>query len=243
MLTEDELNRYKRQINIQGWGRDAQEGLKDAIVFVAGAGGLGSSLLFYLTVSGIGTIRIADYDKIVLSNLNRQILHSDARVGKYKVDSAYDSLKDVNSNVNLIKIYDKIVKSNIEALVDDANIIIDCLDNVETRHILNAFSVKNGVPMIHAGVSEFYGQITFLHPPETPCLACFFPTKTDKKSIPIVGATAGVIGSLQALEAIKFFAGIEKNLKNQLLIWDGKSMTFRTIKLKRNPKCRICRDI
>jgi len=242
LLTEAELTRYKRQLLIKGWGIKGQERLKQSTVFIAGAGGLGSSLLYYLSVAGVGTLKLCDFDKIELSNLNRQILHSDKKIGIPKVVSAYNTLKNVNPNTNIIKINDKLTKKNASKIVDNADIIIDCLDNFQARHILNEISVQKRIPMIHAGVSEFMGQITFLHPPETPCLACIIPESPPKKIVPILGATPGVLGSLQAIEAIKFITGIGNNLKNRLLFWDGIDMNFRIIKIMKNPKCKICRS-
>ncbi|MDY6933731.1 MAG: HesA/MoeB/ThiF family protein [Spirochaetota bacterium] len=240
MLTEDEYRRYKRQLNISNWGEEAQNRLKDSTVLVAGAGGLGSPLLFYLSVAGVGTLKICDYDKIEPSNLNRQILHSDKDVGKYKVDSAYETLTNANPNTKVIKIYDKISKENIHEFIDKVDLIVDCLDNFQTRFIINELSVKKTIPLIHAGVSGFVGQITFLQPPETPCLACFSPQNYKKEEIPVLGATPGVIGSLQAIEAIKYLTGIGTNLKNRLLFWDGIDMSFRIMKLTKNNKCLVC---
>ena len=127
-------------------------------------------------------------------------------------------------------------------LVGNADIIVDCLDNFKARHILNTVSVRKKIPMVHAGVSEMRGQITFLQPPETPCLACFLPAKDSKKKNNILGATAGVMGSLQALEAIKYLTGIGQTLKNRLLFWDGISMNFETITIRKNPRCKICKN-
>ncbi len=240
MLTNEEIEIYQRQLMITGWDNEVQERLKKSTVFVAGAGGLGSPLLFYLTVAGIGTIIICDYDVIELSNLNRQILHPHTGIGMLKVDTAAGRLIDANRHANIIKIKEKITKENAEKMIGNPDIIIDCLDNFDTRHILNHVSVKTGIPMIHAGVAGFQGQLTFLHPPETPCLACFIPQQIKKEKSPIFGATAGIIGSLQASEAIKYLTGIGENLKNRLLIYDGLQMRFETIKLTRNEKCEVC---
>ena len=240
MLSKAEIIRYNRQLLINGWGNEAQERLKQSTVFVAGVGGLGSPLLYYLAVAGIGTLKICDFDKIDLSNLNRQILHTENEIGILKVDSAYNTLINANPNITIIKVNEKLGEKNTPKIVGDADIIVDCLDNFYTRQILNETSVKKSIPMIHAGVSGFIGQITFIHPPDTPCLACFFPDKAKKEITPIVGATAGILGSLQALEVIKYLTGIGENLKNKLLFWDGLEMNFKTIKLQKNCNCKIC---
>lgn len=241
MLSKNELIRYKRQMLINGWGVLAQEKLKRATVFIAGAGGLGSPVLFYLAVSGVGNLKICDFDRVELSNLNRQILHSDKKIGISKVDSAYETLININPDINIIRIEDKLTKRNVYRIIGEVDLIVDCLDNFQDRHILNEVSINKHIPMIHAGVSEFSGQITFLSPPETPCLECFIPRKIKSQRQPVVGATPGMIGSLQAIEAVKYLTGIGNNLKNKLLFWDGLDMRFEIIQLSNNPKCRICR--
>ena len=241
MISSSELIRYQRQLIIKDWDDKTQERLKESTVFVAGTGGLGSPLLYYLAVAGVGILKICDFDIVSLSNLNRQILHSNKDLGQYKVDSAYETLTNANPEINVIKVQEKLTYENASKIIGDVTIIIDCLDNFETRYILNKFSVQNEIAMIHAGVSEFMGQITVLNPPDTPCLACIFPPEIKKERIPIVGATAGVIGSLQAVEAIKFLTGIGSTLENKLLFWDGIDMSFRIVKLNRNQECAICK--
>ncbi|MBP7736015.1 MAG: HesA/MoeB/ThiF family protein [Spirochaetes bacterium] len=242
MLSNDEIQFYSRQLGIAGWGGAAQERLKSSTVFVAGAGGLGSPVLYYLAAAGIGTLVICDYDTIEMTNLNRQILHEYGKIGQFKVDSAGTSLSELNPFIKVIRVKTKLTKKNAISLVGDPDLIVDCLDNFETRHILNRVSVEKKIPMIHGGVAEFRGQITFLHPPETPCLACFLDRKDRKGKIQVAGATAGVIGSLQASEAIKYCAGIGPALKNRLMFWDGLSMKFETITIRRNPRCRVCKN-
>lgn len=240
MLTEKEVAMYARQMGIGAWGPDAQEKLRDAKVFVAGSGGLGSPVLYYLAAAGVGNITICDSDAIDISNLNRQILHTYERIGEPKVDSAKMSIGERNPFISVKALNERITEKNAEAIVSGSDLIIDCLDNFETRYVINRASVRLRIPMVHAGVSEFGGQLTFLQPPETPCLACFLDVKDKKKVNYIVGATAGVIGSLQALEAIKFLAGIGPSLKNRILFWDGISMKFENITVKRNQRCAVC---
>jgi molybdopterin-synthase adenylyltransferase len=243
MNAGDEQMIYARQIGLPGWGTEAQKRLKESTVFVAGAGGLGSPVLYYLAAAGVGTLLVCDSDAVDPTNLNRQIIHSYESVGSDKVESARKTLSGLNPYLNILPVKTKITSSNVQRLIGNADIIIDCLDNFKARRILNTISVKIKIPMVHAGVSEMRGQITFLHPPETPCLSCFLPMKDNRKKNNIVGATAGVIGSLQALEAIKYLTGIGQPLKNRLLFWDGMSMNFEIIGIRKNPRCSVCKNV
>jgi molybdopterin-synthase adenylyltransferase len=241
MVTVEELKRYQRQILVDGWGESGQERIKQANIFVAGAGGLGSAVLLYLAAAGIGTLKICDCDTVALSNLNRQVLYSHQCIGMPKVESARNALKLTNPYTNIIQLDRKITQANAEDLIGNADLVIDCLDNHETRHVLNMVSVSNHIPMIHAGVTGFRGQITFLHPPETACLGCFSaPGHTEPKELPIVGCTAGILGTLQAMEALKYLTGIGKVLKNELLFFDGLTMQFQIMELDKNPECTVC---
>ena len=229
-------------MGIPSWGIPVQEKLKKSKVFVAGSGGLGSPLLYYLAAAGIGKLVLCDYDRVDISNLNRQTLHAYDRIGEYKVDSAEKTLIRMNPFIDITPVRARITNRNAARLTGEADLIVDCLDNFQDRHVLNTVSVRNRIPMIHAGVSEFRGQITFLNPPETPCLACFISEKKSRGVNYIAGAAAGVIGSLQAVESIKYLAGFGSTLKNRLLFWDGLAMSFETVRIKRNPKCAVCKN-
>jgi molybdopterin-synthase adenylyltransferase len=242
MNPDNEQLIYSRQIGLAGWGAAVQEKLKKSTVFVAGAGGLGSPVMFYLAAVGIGNIVICDCDRVQFSNLNRQLLHSYNSVGADKVASAEKTIRSLNPFTRITPVKERITSYSAERLIGNADIILDCLDNFETRHVLNSVSLKKRIPMVHGGVAEMRGQITFLHPPETPCLACIITERTKSSGNHIVGATAGVIGSLQALEAIKYLSGIGNTLKNRMIFWDGVSMSFETIAITRNPRCKVCRD-
>ena len=239
-LIEEECKRYHRQMILPGWGEDSQECLLNSRVFVAGLGGLGSPVTEYLTAAGVGCLRICDDGTPEISNLNRQILHSDGDIGKPKTESALQTLQRINPHVEVKCFRTRITKETVAELVSDAQLIIDCLDNFQTRYILNEFVVRQGLAMIHAGVTGLAGQITFLKPPHTPCLACIIPEAPPAGVFPIVGATAGVIGCLEALEAIKYLTGVGRLLKNRLLIWDGEAMDFMEVTIQNDPKCRIC---
>ena len=242
-LSEAEKERYNRQMILADWGAEGQQKIKQATVFIAGAGGLGSPVAIYLAAAGVGCLRICDFGEPELSNLNRQILHTDADIGKKKVHSAKESLAKINPHVQVIDLPEKIDRKNIAQLVADSQIMIDCLDNFATRYILNEYAVETGLPFIHAGVYGMSGQMTFIHPPQTPCLSCIFPQSPPSEIFPGVGATPGVIGSLEALEALKYLLGKEAScLKRRLLIWEGDLGTFEEITVEKNPACPVCGD-
>lgn len=236
---QDKYEKYARHLAIKEWGPETQDRLTSAHVFVAGAGGLGSPVLFNLATAGIGEFTLCDFDTVSTSNLNRQILYRESDVGKSKVFTAADRIRDLNSSVK-INCIDTPLSNETADLVKSAHIIIDCLDNFKGRFILNRISLDTGIPLIHAGVSEYYGQITFLKPGETPCLGCFVHSDAENKNPGIIGATAGILGSMQALEAVKYLTDTGSNLKNTLLFVDGKTMEFTRVNITKNPSCSFC---
>lgn len=240
MITTTEMNRYIRQTGIQGWGAEGQERLKNSTAFIAGAGGLGSAVLYYLASCGTGVLRICDYDTVEISNLNRQILHGQKDIGKTKTESALETLSELNPYIRIVPLKERLTPANADDLVGDADIILDCLDNFPARMIINRIAVNRSIPMVHAGISAFQGQLIFLHPPDTPCLACIFPKEVPSKTTQVIGATAGIMGSLQALEAIKYLSGIGGNMKHRMLFFDGNDMSFETMKIVKNPDCTVC---
>jgi adenylyltransferase/sulfurtransferase len=240
MLTSDEKQRYGRQIILSGWGEEGQEKIKRSTVFIAGAGGLGSPVSIYLAAAGVGRLRICDSGATELTNLNRQVLHSDGDIGRNKTRSARATISRINPLVMVETLEDHIVQENVARLADKADIIVDCMDNFSTRHILNAYACAAGLPFVHAGVTGMSGQITFIRTPETPCLFCLVPKSTPAAIFPIVGATAGVIGTLEALEVIKYLTGKGTLLKNRMLFWDGELMQFHEVPLQKDPLCPVC---
>jgi molybdopterin/thiamine biosynthesis adenylyltransferase len=239
-LTDYEKTRYSRQMLIDGWGETGQIKLKSSSVFIAGAGGLGSPVSIYLAIAGVGEIKICDADTVELSNLNRQILHTDARIGEPKAMSAGKTLAEMNPTISISTSPDLLDEKSVDKAVGQPDISVDCLDNFETRYLLNAYCTKHRIPLVHGAVWGMIGQTTFLYPPDTPCLRCIFPEAPPKETFPVLGATPGVIGCFQAMEVLKFLTGSGTNLKGRLLFFDGEEMTFNSVEVKRNPACPDC---
>ncbi len=243
ILCIDMYERYSRQTILDSWTTETQEKLLKATVFIAGAGGLGSPVAYYLAAAGIGTLRICDSDVVDVSNLNRQILHSQADIGRGKTESAREKLERLNPDIRIIPLTARIDDDSISELVADAQIMVDCLDNFDTRYVLNRFSVRMRVPFVHAGVYGLSGQLSFISPPDTPCLACIIPKAPQKTVVPVLGATAGIMGALEALEVVKFLTGTGSVLKHKLLFFDGSACSMDTLALSRNPDCPVCGSI
>ena len=240
-LTPAERSRYLRQMLISGWGLQGQQRLRSATVFIAGAGGLGCPAALYLAAAGVGTIRLCDFGLVEASNLNRQILYTEADIGKEKVLMAAEALRRVNPHVTVEPLFEKIDDASIERLAGDAAIMLDCLDNFETRHVLNRFAVGKSLPLVHAGIEGLAGQLSFIHPPHTPCLFCMFAGSPPAGRVfPVAGVTPGIIGAAQAAEALKWVAGIGSTLQGQLLVWDGSNMEFQKIPIAKNKSCPVC---
>ncbi len=241
MLTKEELQRYDRQIMIYGFGKAGQEKLKKAKVFLAGLGGLGSPAAIYLAAAGIGTLRIADHDKVELSNLNRQVLHWEENIGKGKAVSAADKLRKLNTSIKIETISETITEANVSKLVGDADLIVDAMDNLPTRYLLNKTAVAKGIPFFHGAVYGFEGRAMTVLPGKTACLNCLYHGATmPKEKFPVIGVTPAVIGCIQATEVIKYILGLGDLLTNRLLNYDGLQMKFSDFKIDRDPKCEVC---
>lgn len=240
MLTAYDLTRYSRQMLLDNWGPEGQQRLKSSNVFIAGAGGLGSPVSMYLVAAGVGKVSICDNDRVELSNLNRQILHKDACIGMLKTESAKATLQSLNPTIEINAINQSITEEDVESIVGLPDLIIDCLDNFEARYILNAYSCKHGIPLIHGALWGMSGQVTFLHPPETPCLECIFPKSTPGGKFPVVGVTAGMIGSIQVFESLKYLTGMGQASLGKLLVFEGSEMSISQFKVERRPDCPVC---
>ena len=240
MLTKDELGRYDRQIMISGIGEEGQEKLRQARIFIAGAGGLGSSVSTYLVAAGVGVIRVVDHDSVELSNLNRQVLHWDEDIGKKKVDSATEKLKRLNPEVKVEAIEEMITEANISRLVAGFDLIVDAMDNLQTRYLLNKVALEKNIPFFHGAVHGFEGRAMTIIPGETACLRCVYRGVIPEEKFPVIGVTPAIIGCIQATETIKYIVGIGQLLTNRLLIYDGLHMKFTEFRVKKDPNCEHC---
>jgi adenylyltransferase/sulfurtransferase len=238
MLTERELDRYDRQIRLLG--EDGQEKLKDAKVFIAGAGGLGCPISIYLAAAGIGKINLVDKDIVALSNLNRQILHWEKDVDREKAISAREKLKEINSDIKIEAKSETITEDNASDLVADADLIIDAMDNFPTRYLLNRTALEKGIPFIHGAINGFHGQATTVLPGESACLRCIFREAPPPSVFPVLGVTPGIIGLIQASEAIKYIVGVGELLIGKLLLWDGLTSQTEIVQVEKNAHCRDC---
>lgn len=239
-LTEREQQRYHRQMLMPGWGEDGQRRLKQARVFVAGAGGLGSPVSIYLAVAGVGEITLVDRDVVDLSNLNRQILHGEADVGRPKAVSAEETLTALNRDITIRALHQTITEENVHQLVGEAQIIVDCMDNFPTRFLLNRAALDLRIPLVHGAIWGLEGRLTFLEPGVTPCLRCLVSEAPPAEVFPVAGVTPGVIACLQATEVLKYLVGIGEVLRNRLLLYSGLEMEFQTLKIQRDPHCPDC---
>jgi molybdopterin/thiamine biosynthesis adenylyltransferase len=241
VLSDDDLIRYGRQIMYPGFGTIGQEKLKASHVLVVGVGGLGCAASMYLTYAGIGHITIVDDDSVELSNLNRQMLHGEGDIGKKKTASAANKLRRINSEVRITTRCKKVVEVNVDKIIRGADVVIDGLDNFQTRFVLNAACIRQRVPFIHAGVNGLLGQITTIFPGKTPCLACIYAVSpVSGETIPVFGVTPALMASLQVIEAIKLITGFGETLEGKMLYFNGETMEFACEDLVRNPKCGVC---
>lgn len=246
-LTEEQIERYSRHIILQDVGGKGQERLLSSSVLVIGAGGLGSPAAMYLAAAGIGTIGIVDFDKIDLSNLQRQIIHFTEDLGREKVVSAQEKMRAINPDVK-VKTYNTLLNSkNIEEIIKEYDFIIDGTDNFPIKFLINDACVLNKKAFSHGGILRFEGQ-TFTHTPGNACYRCLFKEPPPKNAVPacsqagILGAVAGMLGTVQAAEALKSLIGIGELLENRLLIFNALKMEYRTVNIKKNRECPVCGD-
>jgi adenylyltransferase/sulfurtransferase len=240
MLSERESRRYSRQITCIGEG--GQERLKAAHIVLAGAGGLGCPAATYLAAAGAGHLTIIDSDQVDLTNLNRQFLHWEQDLGRDKVFSAREKLEAMNPDIAIRDICTEVTGENASSLIRHASVVIDALDNFPARYALNQAALTHRIPCIHGAVCGFDGHITTVIPGRTACLQCIFPEPPAGSEFPVIGTTAGIIGLMQAHEAIKFLTGTGTLLENRLLIWDGRDSSVSVLDLERDPACSACRD-
>lgn len=245
-LSEDQKTRYSRQLCMPEIGPAGQEKLLKSSVLIIGAGGLGSPVALYLAAAGVGTIGLADCDAVDLSNLQRQILHGTDTLGVPKVDSAAARLRALNPDVH-VQPYPVLVNdNNIASLIAPYDFVVECTDSFDAKYLINDACVRTGKPFCHGAVIRFYGQVMTVLPGTSACYRCAFRQPPDPEKAPdarklgVLGAVPGVIGCLQALEAIKYLTGAGDLLTNQLLTFDALSMDFETVELTKSPDCPVC---
>lgn len=247
-LTEEEQTRYHKNIILQDVGLDGQLKLLNAHVLIVGAGGLGSPILLYLAAAGIGHIGIVDADKADLSNLQRQIIHQTKDVGKFKVESAKEKIIAMNPHVQVTTYQQFLNTENAKKIINPWDFIIDATDNFTAKFLINDTCVLLHKPFSHGSILRFEGQ-TFTYLPGTACYRCFYEEPPLPGTVPnssqagVLGAIAGIIGTIQTAETLKYFLGTGKLLTNRLLTVDAKSMCFHTIKVKKRANCRICASV
>ncbi len=234
--------RYNRNILISQIGEHGQEKLQESKVLVMGAGGLGSTVIANLAAVGAGNIGIVDCDKLEITNLNRQFIHKNKNIGKIKVESAKEWVKDFNPEVNIETFDIKLDSNNYKRVIKNYDLIIDCFDSYNSKFLLNKIAVENEKTLIHGGVAEFYGQVTTIIPHKTACLECILPNSgTENYNIKgVISPVVSTIASIQALEAVKNILNIGETLENKLLSFNFLSMSFKKLHLEKNLRCKLC---
>jgi len=245
-LTREEFIRYSRHLLIPEVGLKGQEKLKSSSVLIIGTGGLGSPVSLYLAAAGVGKIGLVDYDRVETSNLQRQVIHGSKSIGKSKVFSAQKRMMELNPDIQVDAYEERFSSENALRIAKNYNILIDGSDNFPTRYLTNDLCVLLGIPNVYGSVYRFDGQVSVFYAKEGPCYRCLFPEPPPPEMVPscadggILGILPGTIGTIQATEAIKLLLGIGSNLIGRLLLYDALEMTFDTVKLKKNPNCRVC---
>ena len=246
-MNDTQLLRYSRHILLPQLGVEGQEAIVKARVLVVGAGGLGSPAAYYLASAGVGTLVLADGDSVDLTNLQRQILHRTASVGTPKAESGRDTLAGINPECHVLPLVERLSGERLEAEVALANVVLDCCDNFATRHAVNRACFKSGTPLVSGAAIRFDGQVAVFDPrlPDAPCYNCLFPEGQDVEEVrcAVMGVFApmtGIIGTVQAAEALKLLAGIGQSLAGRLLLLDGLAMSWREIRVPRDAGCAVC---
>ena len=245
-LTQDEILRYSRHLIMPEVGVEGQEKMKASKVLLIGTGGLGSPAALYLAAAGVGTLGLIDFDVVDFSNLQRQIIHSTQNVNKPKVESAKERIAEINPNVKVITFNEMLTKENIMRVIKDFEIILDGTDNFQTCYLLNDACVFTKKPFVYGSIFRFEGQVTVFYPGKGPCYRCLFAEPPPPGMVPscaeggVLGILPGVVGTIQATEAIKILLGIGEPLVGRLLLYDALAMSFEELKLRRDPLCPLC---
>jgi len=242
MLSDQEKERYNRNIVLKQVGFAGQEKLKQSSVLVVGAGGLGSPAALYLAAAGVGRIGLVDSDVVELSNLQRQILHKASDIGRAKVDSGSEAIRALNNEVKVDTYYTRLTSDNAFSLVHCYDIVVDAVDNFPTRYLINDACVKAGKTLVEAGVSEFNGLLMVIKPGTGPCYRCVFPEAPERGDLTrgVISPLPGVVGVLQAMEAIKVLLDTGEPLIGRMLFYDSLDADFRQVELQKDPNCPAC---
>src|SRR5437764_2302444 len=247
-LSQNEIARYSRHLIMPEVGMEGQKRLKAASVLLIGAGGLGSPLGLYLAAAGVGRIGLVDFDAVDFSNLQRQVLHDTASVGRPKLQSALDRLRAINPEVKYDGYETRLTAANATDICRNYDLIIDGTDNFPTRYLVNDVCVLLKKPNVYGSIFRFDGQASVFHPPHGPCYRCLYPEPPPPGEVPscaeggVLGILPGIIGVIQATEAVKLILGKGEPLIGRLLLYDALQMSFRQFKVRRNPKCPMCGD-
>ena len=245
-LTVDEVRRYSRHLIIPDVGMTGQKRLKNAKVLCVGAGGLGSPALLYLAAAGVGTLGIVDFDVVNESNLQRQVIHGQSDIGRSKAESARDSIREINPYVNVIVYQERLDSDNAMQIFADYDLIVDGTDNFATRYLVNDACVLLGKPYVWGSIYRFDGQASVFWAEYGPCYRCLYPEPPPPGMVPscaeggVLGVLCASIGSIQVNEAIKLIAGIGEPLAGRLMIYDALEMTYRSVKIRKDPECPVC---
>ena len=246
-MTDDQLLRYSRHILLDEVGIEGQERLLAAHALVIGAGGLGSPVALYLGTAGVGRITLVDHDTVDLTNLQRQIAHTIARIGSPKAESARDAIAQINPDPEVVTVDARADEALLERLVPTADVVLDCCDNFVTRHAINAACVKHGKPLVSGAAIRFDGQLAVFEPldPASPCYACVFPPDLEFEearcaTMGVFAPMVGIIGSMQAAEALKLLSGAGPSIAGRMLMLDGLSMEWSEVSVPRNAQCPRC---
>ena len=248
VLSQEQKQRYSRHLLIPEVGSAGQKRLLESRALLIGAGGLGSPAALYLAAAGVGTIGLVDFDVVDISNLQRQIIHTTDRVGQRKVESARLSINALNPDVTVVEHEEMLSADNVARLIDGYDVILDGTDTFETRYVLNDAAVAAGIPVVHASVFRFEGQLTTFIPYQGPCYRCLYPTPPPPELAPgcsvagVLGVVPGILGLLQTNEALKVLLGIGNTLAGRLLLFDALETEFTELQLRRDPECPVCSD-
>ena len=246
-MNDEQLLRYSRHILLDEIGIEGQEKLLASHVLIIGAGGLGSPVALYLGAAGVGRITLVDHDRVDATNLQRQIAHTLERIGEFKVDSVVQAIAALNPDVKVIPVTELADDSLLERLVGEVDLVLDCTDNFATRHAINRACVKHAKPLVSGAAIRFDGQVTVYDPRSaaSPCYACIFPEsdlleETRCAAMGVFAPLVGIVGTVQAAEALKLLCGIGQALTGRLLMLDGRNMEWHAMKLMRNQACSVC---